>query len=276
MTLARPLSPTAMPGTKIAEALRREQIVDGGVRSRHPRRPARRNDPRRRAKGRHEHRLIIFHFGTKDRLVLALLDSVLAKTTALTVGTGHRRHRRTRSTDSSRSSDRRWSGSRPSRSAIACSSSSGTRACGIAPCACACSASWIDIARRSARWREDVIAADPSRFDGVTAADLAAVAVSFIKGCAVQSMVEPDLDVAGFLRAAEALLAAPSPARQSSCHLCVSERPTVRSTSFGVRRAASLGPRRQAALSALRPGRGDEMVRRRPSRCPQMQLSIRA
>jgi hypothetical protein len=32
------------------------------------------------------------------------------------------------------------------------------------------------------------------------------VAVSFIKGCAVQSMVEPGLDVDGFLRAAEALL----------------------------------------------------------------------
>jgi hypothetical protein len=57
---------------------------------------------------------------------------------------------------------------------------------------------------------EAVIAAEPTRFAGITASDLAAVAVSFIKGCAVQSMVEPNLDVAGFLRAAETLLAAPS------------------------------------------------------------------
>lgn len=57
---------------------------------------------------------------------------------------------------------------------------------------------------------EAVIAADPGRFTGVAPADLAAVAVSFIKGCAVQSMVEPNLDVDGFLRAAETLLAAPS------------------------------------------------------------------
>ena len=56
----------------------------------------------------------------------------------------------------------------------------------------------------------EVIAAEPERFAGVTPNDLAAVAVSFIKGCAVQSMVEPNLDVAGFLRAAETLLAAPS------------------------------------------------------------------
>jgi hypothetical protein len=54
---------------------------------------------------------------------------------------------------------------------------------------------------------EDVIASDAARFAGVTAESLAAVAVSFIKGCAIQSLVERDLDVDGFLRAAESLLA---------------------------------------------------------------------
>ena len=58
----------------------------------------------------------------------------------------------------------------------------------------------------------EVIADDRKRFAGIQAADLAAVAVSFIKGCAIQSVIEPDLDVRGFLRAAEARLAAPSPA----------------------------------------------------------------
>lgn len=56
-----------------------------------------------------------------------------------------------------------------------------------------------------------VIETEPERFAGVHPADLAAVAVSFIKGCALQSMVEPELDVDGFLRAAETLLASPSP-----------------------------------------------------------------
>ena len=75
-----------MPGTKIAETLRREQIVAaaydlatrGGLRAVTIRDVARKGDM---STG-----LVIFHFRTKDRLVLALLDSVLAKTTALTIG----------------------------------------------------------------------------------------------------------------------------------------------------------------------------------------------
>jgi hypothetical protein len=58
---------------------------------------------------------------------------------------------------------------------------------------------------------DEVIASDPVRFAGTSAESLAAVAVSFIKGCAVQSIVEPKLDVGAFLRSAEALLA-PVPA----------------------------------------------------------------
>ena len=54
---------------------------------------------------------------------------------------------------------------------------------------------------------EAVIAADPDRFVGITPASLAAVAVSFIKGCAVQSMVEPQLDITAFLQAAEGVIA---------------------------------------------------------------------
>lgn len=39
---------------------------------------------------------------------------------------------------------------------------------------------------------EDVLRSEPARFAGVTADGLAAVAVSFIKGCAVQSMIDPE------------------------------------------------------------------------------------
>src|SRR6185312_8223767 len=38
---------------------------------------------------------------------------------------------------------------------------------------------------------EQVLAAEPERFAGVSADGLAGVAVSFIKGCAVQSMIDP-------------------------------------------------------------------------------------
>jgi len=53
----------------------------------------------------------------------------------------------------------------------------------------------------------EVLAADADRFAGVTPAGLAAVAVSFIKGCAVQSMIDPDqFNIAEYLSAAHALL----------------------------------------------------------------------
>jgi TetR/AcrR family transcriptional regulator, transcriptional repressor of bet genes len=199
-----------MPGTKIAEALRREQIVDaayelairGGLRDVTIRDVARKGDM---STG-----LVIFHFGTKDRLVLALLDSVLAKTTALSVGPQIadipnplerlvallRQEMERLSTEPKRNRlfFEFWNEGMWNRAVR------------------------VRMQRELDRYREAfrpmaeaVIAADPHRFADVAAADLAAVAVSFIKGCAVQSMVEPHLDVAGFLRAAETLLAAPSP-----------------------------------------------------------------
>jgi AcrR family transcriptional regulator len=199
-----------MPGTKIAEALRREQIVAaafelatrGGLRAVTIRDVARKGDM---STG-----LVAFHFGTKDRLVLALLDWVLEKTTALSVGPDiaeipnpHdrlvallRQEMARLSTEPKRNrlffefwNEGMWN--RPVRARMQRE---------------------LDRYREAFRpMAEAVIAADPDRFDGVVAADLAAVAVSFIKGCAVQSMVEPHLDVDGFLRAAETLLAAPSP-----------------------------------------------------------------
>lgn len=54
---------------------------------------------------------------------------------------------------------------------------------------------------------EEVLAAEPERFAHVTAEGLAAVAVSFIKGCAVQSMIDPrNFDIDQFLTAAQALI----------------------------------------------------------------------
>jgi hypothetical protein len=53
-----------------------------------------------------------------------------------------------------------------------------------------------------------VLREEPERFVGVTADGLAAVAVSFIKGCAVQSMIDPDgFDISQYLAAVEGLIA---------------------------------------------------------------------
>jgi len=198
-----------VPGTKIAEAQRREQIITAayelaihsGLRAVTIRDVAR--------KGAMSTGLVIFHFRTKERLVLALLDTVLARTTTLSVGPDIatiadpldrlvallRQEMARLSTEPKRNrlffefwSEGMWN--RPIRSRMQRE---------------------LDRYRHAFRPMADaVIAAEPERFAGVTPNDLAAVAVSFIKGCAVQSMVEPNLDVAGFLRAAETLLAAPS------------------------------------------------------------------
>jgi AcrR family transcriptional regulator len=198
-----------MPGTKIAEAQRREQIIHaayelaigGGLRAVTIRDVAR--------KGAMSTGLVNFHFRTKDRLILALLDTVLARTTTLSIGPAIaeisdpldrlvallRQEMARLSTEPKRNRlfFEFWSEGMWNR------------------------AIRIRMQRELDRYRhafrpmaEAVIAADRERFAGITPADLAAVAVSFIKGCAVQSMVEPNLDVAGFLRAAETLLAAPS------------------------------------------------------------------
>lgn len=53
----------------------------------------------------------------------------------------------------------------------------------------------------------EVLQAEPERFSGVTPEGLAAVAVSFIKGCAVQSMIDPgNFDIEEYLAAMNGLL----------------------------------------------------------------------
>ncbi len=54
---------------------------------------------------------------------------------------------------------------------------------------------------------EAVLRAEPERFPGITPDGLAAVSVSFIKGCAVQSMIDPDFNINQYLAAAEGLMA---------------------------------------------------------------------
>jgi hypothetical protein len=65
---------------------------------------------------------------------------------------------------------------------------------------------------------EDVLRAEPSRFAGVTADGLAAVSVSFIKGCAVQSMIDPkNVDIDEFLTATQGLFGQTADGRPAGC-----------------------------------------------------------
>ncbi len=218
-----------MPGTKAAETTRREQIIAAAfaVAKKHGLRGITIRDVALRAglsPG-----LVIFHFQTKDRVVMALLEWVLETTTALSVGPEieaianpldrliallrQEMARLTREPQRIRLFFEFWSEGMWDREI-------GER-----------------MQRELDRYREafrpmcaEVLAADPERFRGVTVAGLTAVAVGFIKGCAVQSMIEPQLDVAQFLQAAERLLGgkADVPAASTSARRAKAS-PTLRS-----------------------------------------------
>jgi TetR/AcrR family transcriptional repressor of bet genes len=210
-----------MPGTKADERVRRAQIrdaafelaADAGLKAVTVRDVAERAGL---SPG-----LVLFHFGSKEQLILALLDWVLETTTALRVGAdiaeiatpGERLLALLRQEMVRLASE-------PLRIRLFFEFwSAGLWDTEIG----------LRMQRELDRYREafrpmavTLLAAEPDRFPGVTADSLAAVAVSIIKGCAVQSMIEPDLDLDAFLITSERLLAQLSgsptrrpPARQS-------------------------------------------------------------
>lgn len=66
-----------------------------------------------------------------------------------------------------------------------------------------------ELARYRAVFRtimEAIIRSDPSTFAGVTAEGLSAVAVSWIHGCAVQTMVDPDFGMDAYLTAVRSMI----------------------------------------------------------------------
>ncbi|HVX31454.1 MAG TPA: TetR/AcrR family transcriptional regulator [Nitrolancea sp.] len=200
-----------MPGTKIAEALRREQIIRAAceLATRHGLQTMTIRDVARVAET--SPGLVIFHFGTKERLVLAMLDSVLDATVSLTAGpeilaiedpldrlialVRQELSRVLRSPRSNRVFLELWTQG-PSMRGVR------TR-----------------MQRALDRYREafrpfisDVLHAYPDRFAGVSIASLTTIIVSLVKGAALQSLVETRLDVDGILTAAERVLTVPAPA----------------------------------------------------------------
>jgi AcrR family transcriptional regulator len=150
--------------------------------------------------------LVLFHFQTKDQLIVALLDWLLATTTVLHAGEDiagipsplDRLLALLRQEMDRLSSE-------PQRIRLFFDFwARGIRDAGIRR----------KMRRELVRYRDafrpmaaEVLRAEPDRFVSVTADGLAAVAVSFIKGCAVQSMIDPErFDIDEYLAATQSLV----------------------------------------------------------------------
>jgi len=195
-----------MPGHKAPETLRRQQILNAahevalrqGIDGLTVRAVA--------ARARLSHGLVHFHFKRKAQLVSAVLDRVLATTLTLSVAEDvalirdprerlravlrHEVDRLSRDSRQARLFLEYWA--------------LGTRRAAIQ----------AKISAELERYREafqtltaEVLRAEPTRFAGVTPEGLAAVAVSFINGCTVQAMIDPDhFDVEEYLAAVQGIL----------------------------------------------------------------------
>jgi TetR/AcrR family transcriptional repressor of bet genes len=201
-----------MPGQKAAEAERREQILEAaykvalrkGIQGLTVRAVA--------AAAGLSHGLVLFHFKRKAQLVGAVLDRVLANTLSLEVDDQidlpeHpaerlpalvRREvgRLTRNAREARLFLEYW--------ALGARHPAIRAKIGAA------------LERYRAAFRrltEEMLLADPGRLAGVTPTGLTAVAVSFVNGCAVQALIDPDrFDVEEYLAAVQGVLgSAPRP-----------------------------------------------------------------
>ena len=149
--------------------------------------------------------LVLFHFKSKDALVIAVLDHVLATTTVLHVTAdiaaiasprerllsllGREMHRLSSEPRRIRLFFDFWGLGFTNQRIRAKMQAE------------------LDRYREAFRpIAEDVLRTEPERFAGVTAEGLAAVSVSFIKGCAVQSMIDPkNVNIPEFMSATQGL-----------------------------------------------------------------------
>jgi TetR/AcrR family transcriptional regulator, transcriptional repressor of bet genes len=195
-----------MPGQKASETLRRQQILKAahevalgqGIDGLTVRAVG--------ARARLSHGLVLFHFKRKDQLVSALLDRVLETMLSLHIGEDLLLipNPRARLRAVLRQEVTRQSGdTRQGRLFLECWAL-GTRH----PLSRAKISAELDSYRAAFRpLMEEVLQAEPDRFVGMTPEGLAAVAVSFINGCAVQAMMGPDhFDVAQYLATLQGML----------------------------------------------------------------------
>jgi len=195
-----------MPGQRASEAVRREQIIKAAYDVATRKGLARLTVRQVAAKARLSAGLVLFHFKSKDDLILALLDWLLGITTVLHIGPEIERIRppQDRLLALLRQEIQRLA-SEPRRIRLFFEfwilEGRDARIGGRMR---------VELARYREAFRpmvEEVLLAEPERFAHVTADDLTTVAVSFIKGCAVQSMIDPDhFGLGHYLAAAEALV----------------------------------------------------------------------
>ena len=194
-----------MPGRHRSEPVRRSQIIGAAYAVAAARGLGRLTVREIATRANVSTGLVLFHFKTKEQLIVALLDWLLETTTVLHVNDeiASIRSPFDRLLALLRQEMDRLSGE-PRRIRLFFDFwAMGIRHAGIR------TKMRRELARYSEAFRpmaEEVIREEPERFAGVTAEGLAAVAVSFIKGCAVQSMLDPDrFDITEYLAATQAL-----------------------------------------------------------------------
>jgi AcrR family transcriptional regulator len=195
-----------MPGRRAPQTVRRSQIINAAYQVAAEHGLAGLTVRRVATKARVSTGLVLFHFETKDQLIVALLDWLLETTTVLHVGDDiagigsplDRLLALLRQEMDRLSSE-------PQRIRLFFDFwARGIRDVGIRR----------KMRRELVRYRDafrpmaaEVLRAEPDRFARVTADGLAAVAVSFIKGCAVQSMIDPArFDIDEYLAATQGLV----------------------------------------------------------------------
>ena len=194
-----------MPGRKASEATRRGQILHAaydiaarqGLDALTVRQVA--------GRARLSAGLVLFHFKTKDALVLAVLDHVLATTTVLHVTEDIAAMSPPRERLLALLRREMWRlSSEPRRIRLFFD----FWALGFTHRRIR-SKMQAELDRYREAFRpiaDDALRAERARFAGVTAEGLAAVCVSFIKGCAVQSMIDPEnVNIDEFLAATQGL-----------------------------------------------------------------------
>lgn len=194
-----------MPGQRVSEELRRLQIIRSAYQIALSRGLDGLTVRQVASKAHISHGLVLFHYETKEQLVLAVLDWLLETTIVLQV------------TDEdsaiARPLDRLLAVLRSEMKRLAAEPqrirlffdfwAKGTRRKEIR----------AKMQHQLARYRgaflpiaEAVVRADPRRFPNVSASRIAEVAVSCIKGCAVQAMIDPeDFEIEGYLVAAQGM-----------------------------------------------------------------------
>jgi len=195
-----------MPGQKASEDQRREQILMAACTVAASRTLDGLTIRRVAAEAGLSAGLVLFHYEIKRKLLLALLDWIIGTTLVPPIEVHGRRYRSPvdRFHRILQSEMRRWARD-PARIRLLFEF-------------------WVrgatdrEVGRRLRsgliRYRQAflpvaaaVVKADQRRFRGVTVDALASLAVSFIKGCAVQAMIDRDrFDIAAYINAAEAVM----------------------------------------------------------------------